>query len=198
MTTLEASSYRDLGPVLSPEPDTLAKIEAHVRDAARRGATGSSPHPMRAIDRTATSNSRRKRDTAMKSLQIEVSATAARGAAVDEISSDADCGGPAPGRGRSTLVTHTPAIDHDDMATEPRPSIPLPVIVVGAGLAATAAWRRGRRRRAGRDPVHAPGHRHRWPAPSTADPALQDVAGTRDQPWVRTSHSDSQQRRFRR
>lgn len=80
---------------------------------------------------------------------------------------------------------------------QPR-SIPLPAIVLGAGaITAGAAWR-WMRRQAGNDPVHAPGHRHRGPAPSIAPPPVDDVAADRDQPWVRTSHSDSQQRRFRR
>lgn len=80
---------------------------------------------------------------------------------------------------------------------QPR-SIPRPVIVLGASAAAAgAAWRRFRRR-AGVDPVHAPGHRHRGPAPGAQAPTVDDVAADRDQPWVRTSHSDSQQRRFRR
>ncbi len=48
------------------------------------------------------------------------------------------------------------------------------------------------------DPAHAPGKRHRGPAPTAADPATGSGAANRNQPWVRTSHSDSQQRRFRR
>lgn len=48
------------------------------------------------------------------------------------------------------------------------------------------------------DQVHAPGKKHRGrpdqqPAPSTTTPK-----GAANQPWVRTSHSDSQKRRFRR
>ncbi|MEZ5246933.1 MAG: hypothetical protein R2707_17705 [Acidimicrobiales bacterium] len=92
------------------------------------------------------------------------------------------------------------AITADDaaMATWKPSSIPRPVIVISAGAAAAgAAWKRFRRR-SRPDPVHAPGHRHRKAAPNVDDPQLDDVAGDRDQPWVRTTHSDSQQRRFRR
>jgi hypothetical protein len=83
------------------------------------------------------------------------------------------------------------------MASWKPSSIPRPVIFISAGVAAGAAWRRFRRP-AGPDPVHAPGHRHRAAAPDADEPTLADVAGDRDQPWVRTTHSDSQQRRFRR
>ncbi len=62
--------------------------------------------------------------------------------------------------------------------------------------------RRVLRRRAGAgpptDPTHAPGHRHREPPPDQATPDLSDTEPGRNQPWIRTSHSDSQQRRFRR
>ncbi len=48
------------------------------------------------------------------------------------------------------------------------------------------------------DPVHAPGHRHRGPAPQTTMPQSASIASKWHQPWVRTTHSDSQRRRFRR
>ncbi len=48
------------------------------------------------------------------------------------------------------------------------------------------------------DPAHAPGHRHRGPPPPVADPVESGAKPQRDQPWIRRSHSDSQQRRFRR
>lgn len=71
------------------------------------------------------------------------------------------------------------------------------VIKVATGVAVGAAVLRlvGRR---GHDPVHAPGHRHKGPAPSIHEPPPQSVKPGRDQPWVRRSHSDSQLRRFRR
>lgn len=63
-------------------------------------------------------------------------------------------------------------------------------------------WRARRRaRKAGRvtsDPAHAPGKKHRG-APDDG-PAMHDQGGsaTKNQPWLRTSHADSQSRRFRR
>lgn len=68
---------------------------------------------------------------------------------------------------------------------------------LGTALAFLAVLQRRRKRR-GADPVHAPGHTHRGPDPAGADLHDQDVARPHDQPWVRTSHSDSQRRRFRR
>lgn len=65
------------------------------------------------------------------------------------------------------------------------------------GLAAGAAALRRRRRRRD-DPVHAPGHRHRDPAPEVDIPPSSKPGAGHDQPWVRHSHSDSQKRRFRR
>jgi len=69
--------------------------------------------------------------------------------------------------------------------------------IATAGLA-TAALALLRRRRRNTDPVHAPGHRHRKPPPNDRPPNEVDLDGKRDQPWIRRSHSDSQQRRFRR
>ena len=48
------------------------------------------------------------------------------------------------------------------------------------------------------DPAHAPGKGHKGPAPEVADPIGGRARPGRNQPWVRRSHSDSQQRRFRR
>lgn len=45
---------------------------------------------------------------------------------------------------------------------------------------------------------HAPGHRHLSPPPKQAKPEVIDLEPPKDKPWVRTTHSDSQQRRFRR
>lgn len=73
---------------------------------------------------------------------------------------------------------------------------PAQYLGVTAGLAAGVAVLRRRRRRS--DPVHAPGHRHRGPDPEVATPPTADPASGHDQPWVRTTHSDSQRRRFRR
>jgi len=63
-------------------------------------------------------------------------------------------------------------------------------------VAAIAALGLKRRRRL--DPAHAPGHRHRGPAPTETEPTPVNAEPRSDQPWIRTSHSDSQQRRFRR
>lgn len=47
------------------------------------------------------------------------------------------------------------------------------------------------------DPAHAPGHSHLGPPPRV--PKLESVSSwARNQPWVRRSHLDSQQRRYRR
>ena len=74
-----------------------------------------------------------------------------------------------------------------------------PVKMAGLAVAAAAALEVVRRRRAGTDPAHAPGHRHLGPPPEVPDPTgAHGSRPHRDQPWVRTSHSDSQQRRFRR
>ena len=48
------------------------------------------------------------------------------------------------------------------------------------------------------DPVHAPGHRHRGPAPEVPGMVSAAAGRIRNQPWIRTTHSDSGQRRFRR
>lgn len=45
---------------------------------------------------------------------------------------------------------------------------------------------------------HAPGHRHLGPPPQSDTPSDPDAEPAKNQPWVRTSHSDSQTRRFRR
>lgn len=66
-------------------------------------------------------------------------------------------------------------------------------IVGGLGL---SALRLLRRRRV--DPAHAPGKRHRGPAPRGAGATSPIIEPRHDQPWIRRSHSDSQQRRFRR
>ncbi len=68
--------------------------------------------------------------------------------------------------------------------------------VLVTGAAGLATFRLVQRRR--RDPVVAPGHRHRGPAPEVATPRQAKTRPKRDQPWIRRSHSDSQQRRFRR
>jgi hypothetical protein len=74
-----------------------------------------------------------------------------------------------------------------------------PVKMMGAALAAATAIEAVRRRRSGADPAHAPGHRHLGPPPTEADPVgAHGSHADRNQPWVRRSHSDSQQRRFRR
>ncbi len=62
--------------------------------------------------------------------------------------------------------------------------------------------RRILRRRSGSgpsvDPTRAPGHRHRRPPPEQATPSRSDTEPQPHNPWIRTSHSDSQRRRFRR
>ena len=79
----------------------------------------------------------------------------------------------------------------------PRPTARL--MGYGASAALLAAVLRTIRRRRKDDPVHAGGHRHRSaPAAEPAPAASPQPQGARDQPWVRRSHSDSQQRRFRR
>lgn len=44
---------------------------------------------------------------------------------------------------------------------------------------------------------HAPGHRHLGPPPEQAPPRNITTEGQANQPWVRRSQSDSQQRRPR-
>lgn len=44
---------------------------------------------------------------------------------------------------------------------------------------------------------HAPGHRHLGPPPAQAPPPKITTEPAHDQPWVRRSQSDSQQRRPR-
>lgn len=56
----------------------------------------------------------------------------------------------------------------------------------------------GRSRRRPADPAHAEGHRHLAPPPEVSEPAEAHVAPGHDQPYVRTTHLDSQRRRFRR
>lgn len=74
-----------------------------------------------------------------------------------------------------------------------------PVKMAGMALAVVAAFEVIRRQRAGADPAHAPGHRHLGPPPEVDAPTgAHGAHAPRDQPWVRSSHSDSQQRRFRR
>jgi hypothetical protein len=55
-----------------------------------------------------------------------------------------------------------------------------------------------RRRSRVPDPAHAPGHHHLGPPPEVADPHVDAVKPDHDQPWIRTTHLDSQRRRFRR
>ena len=68
------------------------------------------------------------------------------------------------------------------------------------GLPARARRRRGLRRRAypSVDEAHAPGHRKLGPPPEERPPTTSTNEPQPNQPWIRTSHSDSQQRRFRR
>ena len=68
--------------------------------------------------------------------------------------------------------------------------------VIFAGAAGAATLRVLKRYRV--DPAHAPGHQHRGPAPLRSGPTEQTARQPHDQPWIRRSHSDSQQRRFRR
>lgn len=68
-------------------------------------------------------------------------------------------------------------------------------IALAGGLGMTAA-RLLRRRRT--DPAHAPGKRRLGPPPRVQSPAGGNIPPDHDQPWVRRTHSDSQQRRFRR
>lgn len=44
---------------------------------------------------------------------------------------------------------------------------------------------------------HAPGHRHLAPPPEQTEPTSATNEPRTDQPWVRTTHSDSQVRRPR-
>jgi hypothetical protein len=48
------------------------------------------------------------------------------------------------------------------------------------------------------DPAHAEGHRHLGPPPEDTAPPSAKTKQPRQQPWVRTTHSDSQKRRPRR
>ncbi len=54
------------------------------------------------------------------------------------------------------------------------------------------------RRRAPIDEAHAPGHRHLKRPPTEQEPSTGQAEPRRNQPWVRTTHSDSQKRRPRR
>ncbi len=47
------------------------------------------------------------------------------------------------------------------------------------------------------DPTHAPGHQHLGPPPQETAPPVAKGKAPRNQPWVRTTHSDSQKRRPR-
>ncbi len=67
---------------------------------------------------------------------------------------------------------------------------------VGVGMA--AVWRRLRSDPAEPDPAHAPGHHHLGPPPEQAGERKAVARPGRNQPWIRTTHSDSQKRRFRR
>ncbi len=49
----------------------------------------------------------------------------------------------------------------------------------------------------GDDGIHAPGKRHVGPPPDQHGPEAQRPEPRRNQPWIRTSHSDSQRRRPR-
>lgn len=55
-----------------------------------------------------------------------------------------------------------------------------------------------RRGRAETDPAHAPGHQHLGPPPDVDEPKASGAHAAHDQPYVRTTHLDSQKRRFRR
>ena len=55
-----------------------------------------------------------------------------------------------------------------------------------------------RRRPWSEDVVHAPGHRHRKPPPDQPKPESPESRRLANRPWIRTTHSDSQTRRFRR
>ena len=65
----------------------------------------------------------------------------------------------------------------------------------GAAATAAALKLRGGSRD---DPAHAPGKQHLGPPPDERAHGEIHAEPRRNQPWVRTSHSDSQQRRFRR
>lgn len=54
------------------------------------------------------------------------------------------------------------------------------------------------RRRPQIDEAHAPGHRHLGPPPTEAETHTGQAEPRRNQPWIRTTHSDSQKRRPRR
>ena len=71
--------------------------------------------------------------------------------------------------------------------------------IIGLATAGTIAIVRLRRGRAEVDPAHAAGHRHLGPPPeSEGGKGRERKRFARNQPWIRRSHSDSQQRRFRR
>jgi len=53
-------------------------------------------------------------------------------------------------------------------------------------------------RRAPIDDAHAPGHRHLKPPPAEQEIRTGQAEPRRNQPWIRTTHSDSQKRRPRR
>ncbi len=54
------------------------------------------------------------------------------------------------------------------------------------------------RRQAPIDVAHAPGHRHLKPPPAEQETHTGQAEPRRNQPWIRTTHSDSQKRRPRR
>ena len=70
-------------------------------------------------------------------------------------------------------------------------------IAVAALLAAGTGLQRTRNRRP-TNPFRAPGHTHPRPVPSVQKQPLLATRREHYQPWIRTNHSDSQQRRFRR
>ncbi len=54
------------------------------------------------------------------------------------------------------------------------------------------------RRRPRIDEAHAPGHRHLGPPATEHETRTDPAEPRRSQPWIRTTHSDSQKRRPRR
>ena len=70
------------------------------------------------------------------------------------------------------------------------------VALVAASLVGVTLLRAASRPK--RDDAHAPGHTHLGPPPDADGASRPSIRSPRNQPWVRTSHSDSQQRRFRR
>lgn len=93
--------------------------------------------------------------------------------------------------GRRTLSPGGFRMDHGSVASKHRTA--RAVLAGGLGLTAVRLFRRREN-----DPTRAPGKRHRGPAPSTPAPNDATPPAARDQPWVRRTHSDGQQRRFRR